>query len=104
VSLPDARAIWRNIASQSEAEHGTESGDRAWRQIRELRRQLGQADGDVQEAGEGCVSDLNWMFPLPLFQAWARIQARVVLNAWLSWAKVARSANQWSSLPPAVGS
>jgi hypothetical protein len=101
VPFPEARAIWQDIASKSNGE----SSDVAWRQIRDLRRQLVQRGRDTQQERMGYhPSELDWMFPLPLFQTWAQIQARIVLSTWRAWAKPARSAKGWSSLPPAVGS
>jgi hypothetical protein len=100
VPFAEAREIWRGIASQSDP--GAKVGDVAGRQIRELRRQLKGRDGRCAEcAASG--SQLDWMFPLPLFQTWAEWQARVVLNAWLAWARATRSAQRSLPCHPAVG-
>ena len=99
VPFPEAQAIWHDIASKREVGRRNESDDIAWRQLRDLRRQL-------KERGRGSAagnSNVDWMFPLPLFQTWAECQTRIVLNAWLAWARAARSANRCSSCPPAVG-
>jgi hypothetical protein len=87
VPFPEARAIWHNIASESDAERGDGSGYSAWRQLRDLRRQL-------KERGRGSAagrSNVHWMFPLPLFQTWAECQTRIVLNTWLAWATPLRA-------------
>ena len=87
VPFPEARVIWHDIASKGEAEHSDKSGDVAWRQLRDLRRQLGER-GRGSAAGR---SNVHWMFPLPLFQTWAECQTRFVLNAWLAWATPVRA-------------
>ena len=104
VPFPEAREIWRNIASQSAAERGNDAGDIAWRQIRELRRQLKERGRQGQAGATERASELDWMFPLPFFQTWAECQARILLNAWLAWARATRSAHRSLSCPPAVGS
>jgi hypothetical protein len=92
VPFPEARAIWHDIASKGEAERSDKSGDSAWRQLRDLRRQLG-------ERGRGSAAgrlNLDWMFPLPLFQTWAECQTRIVVNAWLAWATPVRATAEGS--------
>jgi hypothetical protein len=86
VPLPEAREIWLDIANRSAAERGFCGAD-ARRQIRELRLQLKERSRHAQTQGAQAVSDLDWMFPLRLFQTWAECQTRIVLNAWLAWAK-----------------
>jgi hypothetical protein len=87
VPLPEARAIWHDIAGKSDAERSDGCGDSAWRQLRDLRRQL-------RERGRGSAagrSNLEWMFALPLLQTWAECQTRIVLNAWLAWPTTVRA-------------
>jgi hypothetical protein len=87
VPFPEARAIWHDIASKSDAERSDESGDIAARQFRDLRRQL-------TESGRGSAVgrfNIHWMFPLPLFQTWAECQTRIILNAWLAWPTLVRA-------------
>ena len=90
VPLPEAREIWRSIASKGDVGCRGES-DVAWRQIRELRLQLneGRRVGDSRRTEQG--ADLDWMFPLPLLQTWAECQTRIILNAWLGWATPLRA-------------
>ena len=97
VPFAEAREIWRGIASQSAAERGAK-GDLAWRQIRELRRQLEEKGRDTRAAEH--ASDVEWMFPLPLYRTWAG----VAVAGWLAWARATRSAQPSLSCPPAVGS
>lgn len=103
VPFPEAREIWRDIASQHKPDGSAEAGDVAWRQIRELRRQLRERGRHLHAEGAGHASDLVWMFPLPLFQTWAECQARIVLNAWLAWARATRSAHRSLACPRAAG-
>lgn len=104
VPVPEAREIWQSIASQSDVARGDDAGDIAWRQVRELRRQLRER-GRHREAGDAVrASQLDWMFPLPVFQAWTECQARIVLNAWLAWTRAARPAHRPPSCRAAVGS
>ena len=53
VPFAEAREIWRGVASQSAAERGDE-GDLAWRQVRELRRQLKEKGRDAR-ADDTCL-------------------------------------------------
>ena len=101
VPFPEAREIWRSIANQGEAERSDGPGDVAWRQIRELRRQLKERGRQGEFRSTERPSELDWMFPLPLFQTWAECQARIVLNGWLRWARATRSAHRSLSGPPA---
>jgi hypothetical protein len=86
VPLPEAREIWRSLASQSEAERSVR-GDDARRQIRKLRLQLKERGRQARTESALGASDLDWMFPLRLFQTWAECQTRIVLDAWLMLAK-----------------
>lgn len=87
VPFPEARAIWQDIGSKGEAERGDKSGDVAWRQLRDLRRQL-------RERGRGSAAGRSHVYsicPLPLFQTWAEWQTQIVLKAWLAWATPLRA-------------
>ena len=103
VPFPEAREIWRGIASQGHPERRAEAGDIAWQQIRDLRRQLKERGRQGTSESDAPTSELDWMFPLPLFQTWAECQARIVLISWLAWARSTRSARR-AACPPAVGS
>jgi hypothetical protein len=82
VPLPEAREIWLNIATQRRV-----CGGDARRQMRELRLQLKERGRHAQTQGAQAACDLDWMFPLRLFQTWAECQTRTVLNAWMAWAE-----------------
>lgn len=100
VPLPEAREIWRGIASKGETDRGNDSGDLAWEQIRDLREQLRERGSHGQLGSAEGTSDLACILPLPLFQTWVQCQTRIVLNVWLTWARAAQSATRQSSCPP----
>jgi hypothetical protein len=101
VPFPEAREIWRSIATRCDAE-GSTRGDDARRQMRELHRQLKERGCHAGSAG--AASNLDWMYPVPLLQTWAECQTRIVLNTWLAWAEATRSARRWPSFPSVLGS
>jgi hypothetical protein len=96
VRLPVARAIWRSIASKSYADcDGVSCDEVARQQIYDLRQQLKEAGEQSQRRPE-VESELGWIFPYPLFQTLAECQTRIVLSAWLAWARATQNVSQWS--------
>lgn len=92
VSLPEAREIWRMIASEADA-HGAEGEDVAWQVVRELRQQLRERGrSDHRGVGTQRAAQVDWMFAAPYLRAWAVYQTRLYLDLWLAWARAGRPA------------
>jgi hypothetical protein len=104
VPFPVARAIWRSIARKTETGSRDQAADElAGRQINDLRQQLKERGRRGNSVSAGNAPEMGWVFPLPLFQAWAECQTRILLNSWLAWFSATKSASGWSSHPPVVG-
>lgn len=91
VPLPVARAIWQDVAKESEATKKP-VGDLAWRQVRELRRQLRA----WAKAGPTPQRRTTWVFPVPVYRAWADCQTRFLRSTWLAWAGAAHTTSRLS--------
>lgn len=92
VPFPEAREIWRDVASEADAQ-GTEGADVAGRIVRELRRKLREKGRQYRRVGNReNAGQADWMFPTSYMQTWAECQARIFLNLWLAWARATRPA------------
>ncbi len=90
VPLPVARAIWKDVATKVETENREKNaGDAVWRQVREFRRQL-KGWAKVRPTRQVGAS---WVFPVPVYQAWADCHRRVLRSTWLAWSRATRTAS-----------
>jgi hypothetical protein len=87
VSVPDARAIWQEVVTQSDTSaEGAEGGNAASRQVRSFLKRLGP-QGALQSEPR---HESTWILPVPVFLTWIDCQTRLFRSAWLAWAAVLR--------------